>query len=1064
MTNGRTQGGLIAWFARNPVAANLLMLFLLGAGVLSAFTIRKQTTPDQELNRVEISVAYPGAGPAEVESGVVVKVEDAIRDVEGIKEISAVAREGLGVVSATVYLDSDVRLVLDEVKARVDAIAAFPEEAENPVIRQVEAPAHVVFLAVHGSASEAERKSIAQEIRDEVLRLPEVTQVELLGDRDYEISIQVSEMTLRQYGLTLGEVSQAVRESSVDLPGGVIQSSSGDLLVRSQGRATTGEEFARLTLRTYPDGTRLTLGDVAHIDDGFTESREFGRFDGEPTTTLRVLAGGQQNELATAAAVREYVSQKTGLPAGVSLDVWIDRSYYLKDRLQMMNRNLLQGAVLVFVVLSVFLRTQIAWWVVVGIPVTLFGALWLMPLVPNPVTINTISLFGFIVVLGIVVDDAIVIGESVDARTRSHGHSLGSVIDGAQRVALPATFGVLTTMAAFAPMLFIGGAFGPFFEALSMVVILCLCISLIESKLILPAHLARARRRECAGDGDRRQSATALQQIQRQVQGLLNTVIHQVYRPVLETAIRYRGVTVAAFLAVFMLTVGFMLSSAVRIVMVPEVPSDFVQVELQMQPGTSTDLRDQTVETLEQALLALNADYATEHPGSLPMVSHIGVFSADDAGARLFVELPLDADRPFEADEISDLWRARVGDLPGVREMTFSGASPIGGGSSLSFRLSGGDYTQLSQAADELEVALARFDGVYEVQNSAVAGDNEIRVSLKPEAESLGLTQAALSSQVRQAFHGDEAQRIQRGNNEVKVMVRYPAEERRSLRHLQDMWVQTPLGGPVPFKTVAEVDLSQGYAAIQRLHRMPTITVSANADLDRVEPGAVISTLTRTTIPDILERYPGVEFGLEGSSQEAQILIEKLAVAFVIALFLIYTLLAIPLKSYIQPLIIMSVIPLGLIGAVFGHVVMNEALSMFSFFGVIALSGVLVNDSLILVDFINRARAEGQPVARAVIEASTRRFRAIVLTSLTTTAGLLPLLFETSVQAQFVIPMAISISFGIVFATLITLLLVPALYVLQVDWIQAIRPPTPWTHHHAPWRDCGHPRGREWRN
>ncbi|MCB1634168.1 MAG: efflux RND transporter permease subunit [Xanthomonadales bacterium] len=1042
MSTSARPTGLIAWFAANRVAANLLMWLLIGAGIASAFTIRMQTTPDMALNVIDISVVYPGAAPQEVESGVIVKIEEAIQDVQGIDEIRSIAREGLGTVSAEVLAEDELSRVLDDIKSRVGAIASFPGDIEPPVIKQQQQPFPVIFLALHGDQDERTRKDVAQSLREALLRLPEVTQVDVLGARDYEIGIEVSEHTLREYGLSMTEVAEAVRSSSLDLPGGAIQSSRGDILLRSQGQAHTGADFSRIVLRSLPDGTRISLGEVAEIRDGFVEEEAFGRFDGQATTTLRIMAAGQQNELATAKAVREFVAQRAAtLPPGLQADLWIDRSHYLKDRLGMMLKNMLQGALLVFVVLSLFLQRKIAWWVIMGIPATFFGALWLLPLVPSPVTINTISLFGFIIVLGIVVDDAIVVGESVHEEVARSGHSLRSVIRGAERVALPATFGVLTTVAAFGPLLFVGGVFAPYFEALSTVVILCLLLSLLESKLILPAHLAGIRfKSEDLPAEDRQRSvlglrfAARLAGLQQSIQRQLERLIRHGYRPLLAWAVANRGVTTAIFVALLIIAVGLLQSNLVRVVLIPEVPSDFIQVQLQMEPGTAAAARNETVRRIEQTLLQMNEDYVRSHPDSLPMIAHVGVFTSGDSGAMLLVEMPLDEARPFEGVEISDQWRERVGALPGVSELSFSGATPIGGGKPLSFRLSGPDYAELVDAAEMLERALTGIDGVYEVANSSVSGAEEIQIRLKPLAESLGLSHAALAQQVRQAFHGEEAQRIQRDNEEIKVLVRYPRAERQSIHHLQNMRVRTAQGDEVPFESVAELEFGQSYSNIQRLDRIRTVTVAANVHAEVVEPSVVIDRLKQTVVPNLLAQHPGVRFGLEGSSEDERELLERLIVAAVAAVLLIYALIAVPLRSYLQPLIIMSVIPFGLIGAVVGHLLMGQPLSMFSLFGIIALSGIVVNDSLVLLDFVNRARENGQPLLQAVIDSGTQRFRAILLTSFTTVAGLFPMLFETSVQAQFVIPMAISVSFGIVFATAITLILVPALCALELDF------------------------------
>jgi multidrug efflux pump subunit AcrB len=1043
--------GLIAWFAKNHVAANLLMFLIIAFGIVSAFTIRKQTTPDFELNMIQVRVPYLGAAPQEVEEGVVIKVEEAIQDIPGIVEINSRAFEGMGNVTIEVGTGEDINEILTEVKTKVDAISTFPALTEKPVIYKQEVPVHVVFLTVTGDLDEYARKEIGLEIRDELMRIPSVNQVQILGDRDYEISIEVSEHVLRQYGLTMSEISTAIRNSSVDMPGGSIRSEGGDILLRTEGQVYTGQEFARLVLRTYPDGTRLTLGDIATIQDGFVETNGYARYMGQPSASMRVMAVGQQNELATAAAVKEYVAGKQdALPDGVSIEVWVDRSFYLQDRLDMMVKNMLQGALLVCLILSLFLRLKVALWVIVGIPLSFFGALWLMPHGPWPVSMNTISLFGFILVLGIVVDDAIIIGESIYTKVRSDGHTLDNVIRGAKRVAVPATFGVLTTIAAFAPMLFVGGIVGPFFEAMSVVVILCLMFSLVESKLILPAHLVHAKIKPVDEEDlfHPEREISFLQsiprffmKIQRHVQHGMHWVIHDWYSPMLEKALRNRGLTFSVFAAIMILTIGVMNSGIARIVIFPEVPSDFIQVQMTMQNGTAPAVRDDALARIEQAVFDINDEYVEEHVGSEDPIDHLIVFTDGDSGGFIFAELYRGEDRPLNSDELITMWRDRVGEIPGMKELAFSGGDHIGGGVPLSFNLSGNNYIALENAAAELEEKLSEYNGVFDIVNSANAGGQEIRLEIKPEAEALGLTMSSLGRQVRQAFYGEEAQRIQRGQNELKVMVRYPVEERSSIADLENMPIRTPAGDEVPFSSVADVSFGQAYSSISRQNRKRTVTVSADVDEENVEPGEIIKEISGEYIPGLLSRHPGVEYSLEGASLEQIEFIRNISMASIAALFLIYGLIAIPLHSYSQPLIIMSVIPFGLVGAVFGHILMGKAISMFSLFGLIALAGVVVNDSLILIDFINKARQEGMSAYEAVIRSGKERFRAIVLTSVTTAAGLMPIMLETSLQAQFVIPMAISLSFGILFATVITLFLIPALYLLQEDaskrWAEA---------------------------
>ena len=646
------------------------------------------------------------------------------------------------------------------------------------------------------------------------------------------------------------------------------------------------------------------------------------------------------------------------------------------------------------------------------------------------------------------VDDAIIIGESIYTRIRADGHTLDNVIAGAKRVAVPATFGVLTTIAAFTPMLFVGGMAAAFFEAMSVVVILCLFFSLVESKLILPAHLAKANikpidEQELFHPTRKvalwRRVPRFFQKMQRRVQRGLQWLIHDWYAPTLEKAIRNRGLTFSIFAALLILTFGITSSGLVRFVIFPEAPSDFVMVQMRMENGTAPLVRDRVLTVIEESLAGINDDHVAGNPGSPLPIEHYIVFTEGDTAGMLFAELHRGDDRPLTSDDLIERWRARVGEVPGVKELVFSGGQMIGGGPPLSFNLSGNDFEMLRAASAELEQKLAEYAGVFDVRSSASAGGREIRLEIKPEAEALGLTMASLGRQVRQAFYGEEAQRIQRGQNEVKVMVRYPEAERRSIADLENMRIRTPTGDEVPFYSVADVSFGEAFSSITRQNRKRTVTVSADIDADSAEPGPIIREISQEYIPSLLSNYPGVSYELEGASLEQNTLLMNIMIASIAALFLIYALIAIPLKSYAQPLVIMSVIPFGLIGAVIGHIVMGRAISMFSLFGLVALAGVVVNDSLILIDFINRARREGVPAIEAVVSSGRERFRPIILTSLTTAVGLMPIMLESSMQAQMLIPMAISLAFGIIFATVITLFLIPSLYLLQEDLGRSMR-------------------------
>lgn len=1050
--------GIIGWFVRNHVAANLMMFAIIGLGLYSGLNLRQQTTPDFDLNYVSVRVPYLGAAPEEVEEGVVIKIEEAIQDTKGIKKIKSTSSEGIGSVRAEVEIGADINEVLNEIKAKVDAISTFPELTEKPVVYKVEIPTGILFVSIYGDLDEYQRKNIAEEMKDELLNFPEIKSINLLGDRNFEISIEVTENTLREYDLTMSEISAAIRASSIDLPGGRIRTDGGDILLRTKGQVYTGEEFGALVLRTYPDGSRLLLSDIANIDDGFVESRSWGRFNGQSTLDMEILAAQAENEIETADRVKEYISEKSSsLPEGINLEVWGDRSIYLQDRLDMMSKNMLQGAILVFIVLSLFLRLKVAIWAVIGIPIAFFGALWLMPVGPFPVTINMISLFGFIMVLGIVVDDAIIIGESIYTKIRADGHSIENVIKGAQKVALPATFGVLTTIAAFAPMLFVTGFAGPFFKAMSVVVILCLFFSIIESKLILPAHLAYAKIDEINEEEIfspysnipwYKRPSRLFQRANRFVQNNLHSIIENKYAPLIEKAVRNRGLTIATFLSALIIIIGILNSGITKFVLFPEVPGDYVVVELTMIDGSSAESRDDVINRIEQAALDINDEWLEKYPNDLPPINKMGAYTggmtelgtpvAGDNIGLLVAELPFE-NRKVSVLELENMWRDKVEDMPGVKKLTFDSGRNIGGGSSISFNILGEDIKQLEEASKQLERKLTEYEGVFDIRSSLNVGGEEIKLDIKPQAESLGLSMASVGRQVRQAFYGEEAQRIQRGKNEIKVMVRYPEEDRTSIGNLESMRIRNNNGDEIPFSSVATASFGKAYSSIIRENGIRVVTVSADADSSTVEPRRVISDITENYIPELRDKFPQLKFDLEGSSSETVKLVQELTNASIAALFLIYILIAIPLKSYLQPIIIMSVIPFGLIGAVIGHIVLNEAISMFSLFGLVALAGVVVNDSIIMVDFINKARQEGMDIIQAVVNSGTQRFRAIILTSLTTAIGLMPIMTETSTQAQFVIPMAISIAFGIVFATVITLFLVPCLYVLQDDFILKLK-------------------------
>ena len=1022
-----THKGLIAWFARNSVAANLLMWILLIGGVFGAFGIQKQVFPNFEVNIISVRVPYLGAAPQEVEEGVLLKVEDAIKDLDGIKQITSTATEGMGSVTIEVEEDYDVQVVLDEVKSQVDAIPSFPGNTEKPIVYRTKFQQDVLWIAVYGDASERELKEFAKNLRDDVANLPGISNVQVVGDRDYEISIEMSEYTLQKYDLTFSEVVNAVRQSSVDLPGGAIKSDNGNLLLRTKGQAYTGWEFAQIVLLTRADGSRLTLGDIATIDDGFVEDPQYAMFDNQPAVNVRVKAVGDQNALEISKEVNQYLEKnKKDFPAHIRADAWGDSSFYLADRLNMMLENMFWGGVLVFLVLSLFLKIKLAFWVMVGLPVCFLGTLMVLPMEGLGVSINMLSLFAFILVLGIVVDDAIIMGESAYSEIDAKGHSTDNVIAGVKKVAMPATFGVLTTIAAFSPMLMVSGPFGVIWKTIGLVVIVCLTFSLIESKLILPAHLAHKRLKPYDPA-----KANRFQRFRDFFSEGIKSFIKNIYAPFLVKAVKARYVTLAAFVSMLILTYGMFKGDWVRFVFFPTIPSDFVMASVELEPGSSLSQRDKAMDTLLDAMYRMD-EQLTRETGS-GVISHAVAFDQGSLGGQVFAELSKGESREVTDNEIQRRWREFMPEIPGVKTLNFNAPGGPGGGSDLSFEFSSSDITQLELISKDVKAALAEYNGVSDINDTFAGGADEIQLQLKPQAEALGITLQQLGQQVRYGFYGAEVQRVQRDDEEVKVMVRYPKEERNSIGHLETMRVRSPAGQDVPFEQVADIELGKGYDSIIRVDGQRSVTVSAAVDKDIAEPNEVTMEMITRVIPEIMKKYPRVEFKLQGNSREQMEAMTSLAQGLLFALFAIYALLAIPLRSYTQPLIIMSVIPFGIVGAILGHLMLGHAVSVLSICGIIALSGVVVNDSLIMVDFVNRARQEGHRLMDAAISAGTQRFRAIILTSLTTFMGLVPIMFERSLQAQVFIPMAISLAFGILFATVITLLLVPALYVILDD-------------------------------
>lgn len=1029
--------GAIRWFARNGVAANLLMFLIAALGLNAIFNrIPLEVFPEFELDIVRVTVPYRGATPAEVEEGVVVRIEEALFDLEGIEELRSESTEGAGVVTVEVATGYDPRELLNDIKNRVDAISTFPEEIERPVISLAQTRREVISVVVSGDLAERELRQLGERVRDDIADLRGVTQVELTGVRPYEIAIEVAEDTLQKYGLTFERIASAINDASLDLSAGAIRTQGGEILIRSKGQAYVKEDFDKIVVVKRNDGTRLTIGDIAEVKDGFEEEPLMATFNGRRAVVIEVYRTGDQSAIDVATAVKQYAqTAATRMPSGVELTVWRDRARIVKARLGTLTTSAIQGGILIFLLLTLFLRFSVAIWVCIGIPISFMGALALMP--ELGVTINIISLFAFILVLGIVVDDAIVTGENIYKHLQREANATQASINGTLEIATPVIFGVLTTVVAFIPLLMVEGERGQIFAQIPKIVIPVLLFSLVESKLILPAHLKHLR-----VYGDENQWHNPLVRVQRKVARSLEWAIARLYQPLLAAALRQRYFTLSIFVGVAVIVLTLVFSGWISFIFFPRVQSETARANLIMATGTPFSVTSAHIDRMNVAAQRLRDQYVDPETGESVIKNILATYgslgSGDQGGqshlGRVMFEIVAPEERTLDITS-SDLvreWRQAIGPIPGAREITYR--AEIGrGGDPLDVQLMAEDFDRLRAVAQSIKTRLSEYPGVFDIADTLEEGKQEIQLNIKPAAEQLGLSMADLARQVRRGFFGLEAQRIQRGREDVRVMVRYPEKERQSLADLESMRIRTSAGVEVPFTEVATATSGKSYSAIKRINRNRTINVTADVDKESANLEAVKSDLTKY-LQDMLAEYPDVRFSLEGEAREQQQSFRSLLIGAFFVLFAIYALLAIPFRSYVQPVIVMSIIPFGIVGAVLGHLTVGMYLSISSVMGMLALVGVVVNDSLVLVDYVNRRRRAGMALFEAVATAGTVRFRPVFLTSLTTFAGLMPLIFfEKTTQAQFLIPMAVSLGFGILFATFVTLLLIPINYLILED-------------------------------
>jgi multidrug efflux pump subunit AcrB len=1041
----RRYRGPLAWMAKNSVAANVLMAVLIlgGVGMLLTGNIRQEVFPEVDLDLIVVQVPYPGASPEEVEQGIILAVEEAVRGLDGVKEVRGTATEGMAVVAVELLLGTNADRALADVKSAVDRVTSLPEDAERPVVSMATTRHQVISLVFYGDAGEKVLREIAERTRQDLLQDEHVTQTELSGIRPLEIAIEVPRENLRKHNLTLEQVAQAVRQASVDLPAGEVRTQSGEILLRTKERRDRGMEFEDIVLLARADGTEVRLRDIATVKDTFQEVDREAFFNGDPAIMLNVYRVGDETPIEVAQVVKDYVAEnEANLPPGIHLATWNDSSEIYRDRINLLLRNAAWGLALVLLTLGLFLEMRLAFWVTLGIVISFAGGLLFLP--AADISINMISLFAFIVTLGIVVDDAIVAGESIYKHRQDGKPFLRAAVDGVREVAVPVVFAVLTTCIAFAPMLFVPGVMGKFFRNIPIVVIIVLLLSLVEALLILPAHLAHTR-----AAPERGIRGFLHHQQQRFSRGV-ERFVDNVYAPFLRSCLKWRYLTLAASVAVFIASLGVMQGGRIKFTFMPKIDHDLVTATLEMPVGTPANVTSEMKSRMVTAAQEVLAEVDNGRNISRGLYAELGAAIDPSSGPRpgdtntgghfatAMVYLVQSDDRDISARDFAQRWREQLGEIPGAESLQFDYSIGGTGGAPIDIQLSHPDTETLETAAAELAGELRQYAGVADVDSGFAPGKEQLDVTLTNQGRALGMTEGDLARQLRSSFYGAEALRQQRGRDELRVYVRLPEEDRQSMQTLEDMLLRTPAGTEIPLQQAAHVHRGRAYTAIQRTDARRTLNVTADVIPTQANANEVVASLEANVLPALVDKYPGLAHAKGGQQREQAESLDSLFVGAAMALICMFAMMAVVFKSYIQPAIIMFAIPFGYVGALIGHLLMGYDLSLMSMMGIVALAGVVVNDSLILVVASNEYGEKGMGVLDAVRAGSARRFRPIILTSLTTFFGLLPMIAETSVQARFLIPMAISLGFGVLFATVITLVLVPATYVVIDDIRRAV--------------------------
>ncbi len=1018
---------LIQWFVENRVAANLLMVLIFVGCAFSFSNLSKEVFPMVARNFVEVQMGYPGAGPTEVEQLLTIRIEESIADLEGIYSISSKSRQGQASVQIEVAEGYDPQQILNDVKTRVDAINTFPTGVERPIVRRQISRSQLMSIAVYGDVDEAALKETGMRLRNELALLPGISQVQLNGTRPYEMGVEISEDNLRRYQLNFDQVAQAIRQTSLNVPAGTIRTRDGDIQMQVRSQANTADDYGEIPVVTKEDGSKLLLRDIADINDGFSDITLIAQYNGKRAIFLDLSISEDPDILQASKDVKAYLDAiKPILPAGISVDIWRDMSSLFNARLDLLLSNAFSGLILVFIVLMLFLRPLIAIWVCVGIATAFAGAIWLLPYVN--VSINMVSLFAFLLVLGIVVDDAIIVGESIYTRQQHGIKGAASAASGTKMVSTPVIFSVLSTIIFFAPMLNVPGNMGPIAFPIGMVVLLCLSFSLMESLLILPSHLANMK-------PERPSQFALLQTLNNSrefVSAKLDYFTIHIYQPLLIKMLANKVATVLAFVMAFVFSIVLFSGGWIKTSFMPQVPGDSVEARLVLPEGTSFEETQRVMRKVQDAALQLRDDVSLQEKNNGEFVRGVQTWAY---GVNIYMAVALqDAEtRIVGVDEVTTRWRELIGEVPEAKEFRLDFTLNSGGDDiKLNLSISSNNFAEQQAAAEQVRNALSSYANVYDVKTSLEASRPEIELRLKPNAEMLGVDLSQVAKQMRQAFYGEEAQRIPRGNEDVRVLVRYPEVDRQSLDQINHMRVRTPTGAEVPLLEVADVVFVPGYTVIDRRDRKRNITVSARVGSSG-DAQAIVRAMKEQHYVKWQRDYPGFALHPDGNMRDQADFESAMLQSFILAIFVIYIMMAVGFRSYMQPVIILTAIPFGFMGAVIGHLIMGREISMLSMLGFIACAGVVVNDNLVLLDRINQLRQQGMAIYDAVVQAGPDRLRAILLTSLTTFIGLVPIMAEQSVQARFLIPMVISLAFGVLFATVVTLILVPVLCLVVHD-------------------------------